>query len=76
MKLFEDYGVGISVFLFGIFETIGFMWIYGVNNLCRDIKFMVGQPVGIFWRICWTLVIPVLLSVRIPSSELTRVVHP
>ncbi|XP_074605414.1 sodium-dependent nutrient amino acid transporter 1-like isoform X1 [Brevipalpus obovatus] len=63
MKLFEDYGVGISVFMYGIFETVGFMWIYGVDNLCRDIKFMVGMTVGIFWRICWTFVIPVLLTV-------------
>lgn len=64
MKLLDNYGVGTAVFLYGIAQVTGVMWIYGLGQFCADIKFMLGRPVGFFWRITWGLVAPLTLIVR------------
>lgn len=37
---------------------IAVFWIYGVNRLCRDTEFMIGQNPGWYWRICWGFITP------------------
>lgn len=64
MKLLDNYGVGAAVFMYGISQSVGIMWIYGLRNFCSDIKFMLGCSVGIFWKITWGFTAPVSLIVR------------
>lgn len=33
----------------------------GVNRLCRDIEFMINIRPGIYWRVCWALLTPLLM---------------
>lgn len=65
MKLLEEYGVGISVFLYGIMQTVGMVWIYGLRNFARDLKFMTGKKASVFWMFNWGFFVPVALTVRI-----------
>ncbi len=64
MSLLNNYGVGTAVFLYGIVQTIGVMWIYGLKSFCRDVKFMLNKSVGIFWKLTWGFTAPVALTVR------------
>lgn len=66
MKLLEEYGVGISVFLYGIMQAVGIVWIYGLNNFARDIQFMTGNSVSFFWKFNWGFLSPVTLAVSRP----------
>lgn len=34
-----------------------------MNRLCRDIEFMIGRKVGLYWRICWGILTPVSMIV-------------
>ncbi|KAB7506127.1 Sodium-dependent nutrient amino acid transporter 1 [Armadillidium nasatum] len=36
-------------------------YVYGMKNFIRDIEFMLGRKTGIYWRICWSLIIPIFL---------------
>lgn len=63
LVLLNNYGVGAAVFLYATFEVIGFMWVYGINNFCEDMVFMMKKPVGIFWKITWAFTAPVALIV-------------
>ncbi|XP_015782061.1 sodium-dependent nutrient amino acid transporter 1 [Tetranychus urticae] len=62
MKLLEEFGVGISAFLYGILQAIGITWIYGYQRFANDIKFMLGRPVSFFWRLTWSILTPILLG--------------
>ena len=42
-------------------EMIGMNWVYGTSNIVRDINFMLGGELGLYWRTCWGLLCPVLL---------------
>lgn len=33
----------------------------GVDRLCRDIEFMMNRKTGVYWRLCWGLITPLLL---------------
>lgn len=49
------------VFVMGIAQLITFCWVYGVDRLCADIQFMLGIKTGWYWRICWSIITPVLM---------------
>ncbi|XP_063223427.1 sodium-dependent nutrient amino acid transporter 1-like isoform X2 [Bacillus rossius redtenbacheri] len=63
LNLVDFYAVTFVVFVLAAFEMIGVHWIYGLNNFCHDLEFMQGHPVGVYWRLCWGLITPVILFV-------------
>ena len=63
MKLLDNYGVETAIIFYAIMETIGVIWIYGLKSFCRDVKFMLNRPVGIFWKFTWGFATPVSLIV-------------
>ncbi|XP_073945336.1 sodium-dependent nutrient amino acid transporter 1-like isoform X2 [Choristoneura fumiferana] len=59
-----DYFGGTFLILFcGITEIIGVMWIYGLENVCLDIEFMLGIRTSMYWRWCWGLITPAMMLV-------------
>lgn len=57
-----DYYGGTFMRLFAaIAETIAVFWIYGLENLCVDIEFMLGIKTSWYWRICWSIVTPIVM---------------
>ncbi|XP_073945333.1 sodium-dependent nutrient amino acid transporter 1-like [Choristoneura fumiferana] len=57
-----DYYGGTFMRLFAaIIETIGIFWIYGLENLCLDIEFMLGVKPNFYWRICWSIITPFIM---------------
>ena len=63
--MLDNYGVGTAVFFYGILQTIGIMWIYGLGQFCDDVKFMIKQSVSLFWKVTWAFTAPVILIVII-----------
>uniref|UniRef100_A0A2A4JNI2 Transporter n=1 Tax=Heliothis virescens TaxID=7102 RepID=A0A2A4JNI2_HELVI len=59
-----DYFGGTFLLLFcAIAEIMGVVWIYGLENLCEDIEFMLGFKTGFYWRFCWGIIMPVMMIV-------------
>ncbi|XP_049801444.1 sodium-dependent nutrient amino acid transporter 1-like [Schistocerca nitens] len=63
LTLVDFYGVQFVVFILATIEMIAIAWIYGVDNFCQDIEFMLNVKVSFYWRICWGFVTPVMLFV-------------
>nr|CAD7455001.1 unnamed protein product [Timema tahoe] len=63
LNLVDFYGVTFVVFVLAVIEVIGVHWIYGLNNFCHDLEFMQGSKVGLYWRLCWGLITPVILFI-------------
>merc|ERR1711963_881619 len=68
LDIMDTYGAGFAVLWIAFNECVGFMWIYGVRNFCRDIKLMLGHEPNWFWKITWAIVAPLfLLKILIAS---------
>ncbi|CAH0723409.1 unnamed protein product, partial [Brenthis ino] len=59
-----DYFGGTFLILFcGIAEVAGVIWIYGVENICLDLEFMLGIKTSFYWRLCWGIITPAMMIV-------------
>lgn len=64
LQLLDWYAASITVILVCLCEVIIVGWIYGIDNFIRDIEFMIGNPVGLWWRISWKYISPAILTVN------------
>uniref|UniRef100_A0A8D8AYV8 Transporter n=3 Tax=Culex pipiens TaxID=7175 RepID=A0A8D8AYV8_CULPI len=60
LDVLDYYGAKYVTLTLAVFELVTFGWIYGVDRICRDIKFMLGHNTSLFWRICWGIVTPLV----------------
>nr|XP_053649624.1 sodium-dependent nutrient amino acid transporter 1-like [Cherax quadricarinatus] len=71
LELINYYGGGFIVFVLVVFEIVAVHWVYGVNNFCRDIEFMLGRKTDLFCKTSWVFLIPVLLSITFMHTLIT-----
>uniref|UniRef100_A0A1I8PI57 Transporter n=1 Tax=Stomoxys calcitrans TaxID=35570 RepID=A0A1I8PI57_STOCA len=62
LSYIDFYGVTFVAIVLAIFELISAAWIYGVKNICRDIKFMLNVNTSIYYRICWSIITPIFVT--------------
>jgi len=62
LDLMDTYGASISVMVIAIFEMVTVMWIYGVKNFCEDMNVMLGFTPNYYFKICWAVFCPLLLT--------------
>ncbi|XP_055535859.1 sodium-dependent nutrient amino acid transporter 1-like isoform X2 [Wyeomyia smithii] len=61
LDFLDFYGASFVALVLAVFEIFTFAWIYGVGRICRDIEFMLGIKTGLYWRLCWGFITPVML---------------
>ncbi|XP_071477252.1 sodium- and chloride-dependent neutral and basic amino acid transporter B(0+)-like [Diadema antillarum] len=66
VSLMDSYGAGFALVMFGICETAGLSWLYGVRRFCNDIRTMIGDgivdfPLFYWWPFMWSVITPALL---------------
>lgn len=71
LTLVDYFGANFVVYVMAILEVVGVSWAYGLNNICRDIEFMLGIKLSIYWKFCWGFFIPVGLTVILAYSLIT-----
>ncbi|XP_076025210.1 sodium- and chloride-dependent GABA transporter ine [Genypterus blacodes] len=62
-QLLDHYTATVSIMFLAFFEVIAICWIYGVNRLSDNLQEMTGKGANIFFRLCWRVVDPVLITV-------------
>uniref|UniRef100_A0A1I8QAK1 Transporter n=1 Tax=Stomoxys calcitrans TaxID=35570 RepID=A0A1I8QAK1_STOCA len=62
LSYIDFYGVTFVAIVLAIFELISVAWVYGVKNICRDIKFMLDVNTSIYYRICWSIITPLFIT--------------
>ncbi|ETN63081.1 sodium-dependent serotonin transporter [Anopheles darlingi] len=63
LDVLDTYGAKYVTLTLALFEILTFAWVYGVDRVCRDIRFMLGRETGLFWRLCWGYVGPLLVAI-------------
>ncbi|KAG7209784.1 hypothetical protein KM043_011402 [Ampulex compressa] len=61
LGLVDYYAGSFIVFVLATLEITGVFWIYGLENFLDDIEYMLKRRPSIYWRICWSIITPVLL---------------
>lgn len=59
--MIDFYGVSFVALVLAVPELITFGWIYGVERLCLDIKFMRNVETSLYFRLTWRIVSPLLM---------------
>jgi len=68
LDLMDTYGASISVMVIAVAEMIAIMWGYGVNNFCKDLQSMLGFYPGLYFKVCWVIISPLLLMVILVAA--------
>ncbi|EDW89035.2 sodium-dependent nutrient amino acid transporter 1 isoform X1 [Drosophila yakuba] len=63
LTLVDFFGASMIALVLGIAELYTIGWIYGTDRLCKDIEFMLGRKVGLYWRLCWSIITPLIMTV-------------
>lgn len=62
IDLVDYFGAGSVLYILAILELIGIIFVYGLPNIVRDIQFMLGRKISLYWQVCWVLT-PIVLFV-------------
>ncbi|XP_077293803.1 sodium-dependent nutrient amino acid transporter 1-like [Arctopsyche grandis] len=71
LNLVDHHGATFVVYILGIGQIIAVSWIYGIRRFCNDIEFMLKMKVSIYWRLCWSVLTPMILIVILTYSLIT-----
>lgn len=63
LTLVDHFGGTFLIFVLAILQLVGIMWIYGMENFCWDVEFMLNRKVTLFWRLSWFLITPLMMIV-------------
>ncbi|XP_052132163.1 sodium-dependent nutrient amino acid transporter 1-like, partial [Frankliniella occidentalis] len=63
LTLVDYYSGTFPIFVLVAAEMVVIGWVYGLDNLCRDLELMLGQRPGLYWRLTWGLITPVTMIV-------------
>lgn len=50
------------IFALTVVEVVAISYVYGMRRVLEDIKFMLGIDLGIYWKFCWGILIPICLT--------------
>nr|KAG5713675.1 hypothetical protein BaRGS_024723 [Batillaria attramentaria] len=76
LDLVDNALLGFPMLAVGLMELLVICIFYGYHNFARDIKCMVGREPFIYFRVCWTVISPVLLMVVIVFKAFQLEPHP
>ncbi|XP_075868226.1 inactive sodium-dependent neutral amino acid transporter B(0)AT3 [Nelusetta ayraudi] len=63
VEVFNGYVGSVPLLIIALFEIIGVIYVYGMKNFSDDIYYMTGSKPNIFWKACWMVISPVMLTV-------------
>lgn len=69
--LVDNFGGTLPIFVLAIFEIVAIFYFYGLENLCNDVEFMTSRHVTFYWRICWLVLAPVIMTIVYVYSSIT-----
>ncbi|XP_067862103.1 sodium- and chloride-dependent GABA transporter ine-like [Heptranchias perlo] len=67
-QLMDHYTAVVSLMFLAFFEVVAICWLYGVRRLSANFKEMLGVPPNLFFKLCWWVASPVLVTVILVSS--------
>lgn len=73
LALFDGYAGSIPLLIIAFCETVGVVYIYGIDRFNDDIKFMIGHKPNLFWQVTWRVISPLIMLVIFLFYFVTKV---
>ncbi|XP_017570361.1 sodium- and chloride-dependent GABA transporter ine [Pygocentrus nattereri] len=67
-QLMDHYTAIVSIMFLAFFEVVAICWFYGVRRLSSNLEEMTGKKPSIFFRVCWILICPLLVTIILVFS--------
>lgn len=61
VQVIDWYSSPLTIILVCFCEIVMVSYCYGLGNIVRDIEYMLGIRLGLWWKICWKVVNPLVL---------------
>ncbi|XP_063699863.1 sodium- and chloride-dependent glycine transporter 2 [Culicoides brevitarsis] len=61
IQVIDWYSSPLTIILVCFCEIVMVSYCYGLGNIVRDIEYMLGIRLSIWWKICWKIVNPLVL---------------
>eukprot|EP00092_Neocalanus_flemingeri_P075490 GFUD01093507.1.p1 GENE.GFUD01093507.1~~GFUD01093507.1.p1 ORF type:complete len:238 (-),score=36.55 GFUD01093507.1:91-804(-) len=61
LEMVDYYGGTMLILVLASIEIVAINWIYGTSMITRDLNFMLGSNLSVYWRFCWGILCPILL---------------
>jgi len=58
LDLVDRFGANFVIYVLAIIEVSAVAYVYGINSFLKDLSFMLGFPIGIYWKFTWGFCIP------------------
>lgn len=71
LNLIDNYAGAMMVLVVGILELYILGWVYGVHRICKNTDMMISNKPGWYWRSCWGVITPVLMTAILIYSYAT-----
>jgi len=62
LELVDYYGGSLLILTLALAEIVAIAWVYNVNNVLADLSMMLNRRLGLYWKLCWSLIIPACLT--------------
>lgn len=71
INLVDTNAGGFPLLVIGFCEVIAINWIYGYDFFSKDIKLMLGKVPGIYWKVTWKFVTPLIIFLTILFNSIS-----
>ncbi|GFO09380.1 sodium- and chloride-dependent glycine transporter 1-like [Plakobranchus ocellatus] len=61
LQIMDWYCASFSLMLISLFECLALAWVYGTDNLFRDIEMMIGFKPNFLWQYMWKFITPFVI---------------
>lgn len=68
LDVVDGFGAKYISLTFAVLELVTVAWIYGVDRICRDIRYMLDRSTSLYWRLCWGLIAPLATMIILVYS--------
>ncbi|KAJ7410722.1 Sodium-dependent neutral amino acid transporter B(0)AT3 [Pitangus sulphuratus] len=61
IDIFDRYAGSVPLLVIAFFEVIGVVYVYKIKRFSKDVKWMTGRKLNLYWQITWRFISPLLL---------------
>jgi len=61
LEIVDYYGGSLLILTLAVAEIVALSWVYRTSTIIKDLNFMMKRELGLYWRFCWSMLIPVSL---------------
>uniref|UniRef100_A0A8C3URC6 Solute carrier family 6 member 18 n=1 Tax=Catharus ustulatus TaxID=91951 RepID=A0A8C3URC6_CATUS len=76
IDIFDRYAGSVPLLVIAFFEVIGVTYIYKIKRFSKDVEWMTGRKLNLYWQITWRFISPLLLLIVFTAFVILQMQKP